>query len=151
MSDEISDAGRKDKFEQWEKFGLDQVKHDLLNGGFRVVGGPPQVRALAWEWVRMKEAEQKTQPEMSAGEILRALGLEKSSTGNLLGAQETDLDRLVKAAAGSTEPATAPSPKATSAEKRADVFTFKPNFHGIGLDLNELARRFQRWRKRRKP
>jgi hypothetical protein len=33
------------------------VKHDLLNGGFRVVDGPPEVRELAWEWIRMKEAE----------------------------------------------------------------------------------------------
>src|SRR6266850_3342431 len=31
---------------------LDQVKNDLLNGGHHVVGGPPQVRELAWEWVR---------------------------------------------------------------------------------------------------
>jgi Predicted nucleotide-binding protein containing TIR-like domain len=28
-----------------------------LNGGRRLVGGPPQVRALAWDWVRMKELE----------------------------------------------------------------------------------------------
>jgi hypothetical protein len=37
--------------------GVDRVKHDLLNGGFRLVGGPPEVRELAWEWVRMKERE----------------------------------------------------------------------------------------------
>lgn len=54
---EISEEGRRVRFEQWEGLGLDRVKHDLLNGGHRLVGGSPQVRKLAWEWVRMKEAE----------------------------------------------------------------------------------------------
>ena len=30
--------------EHWEKLGVDRVKHDLLNGGFREVGGPPENR-----------------------------------------------------------------------------------------------------------
>jgi hypothetical protein len=55
--DEIDERGRKARFEQWEKLGLDRVKHDLLDGGYRVVGGTLRVRDLAWEWVRMKEAE----------------------------------------------------------------------------------------------
>jgi hypothetical protein len=32
------------------------TSYALLNGGHHVVGGPPQVRELAWEWVRMKKA-----------------------------------------------------------------------------------------------
>jgi len=43
--------------EQWENLGVDQVKHDLLNGGFRVVGGPPENREAAWAWVRKKEGK----------------------------------------------------------------------------------------------
>lgn len=31
------------------------VKHDLLNGGSRVVGGPPENREAAMAWVRRKE------------------------------------------------------------------------------------------------
>src|SRR5580704_19689181 len=31
--------------EQWEKLGVDVVKHDLMNGGIRFVGGPPENRA----------------------------------------------------------------------------------------------------------
>ena len=54
---EISQEGRITRFAAWEKLGLDQVKHDLLNGGHRIVGGPPAVRNLAWEWVRWKEKE----------------------------------------------------------------------------------------------
>lgn len=53
---DISEAGRQARFARWETLGLDQVKADLATGGHRVVGGPPQVRQLAWEWVRQKEA-----------------------------------------------------------------------------------------------
>jgi hypothetical protein len=56
--DEISEQGRKVRFERWERLGLDWVKHDLLQGGHQVIGGPPAVRELAREWVRIKEAEQ---------------------------------------------------------------------------------------------
>jgi len=56
MNEEISEAGRKARFELWEKLGLDRVKADLAHGGIQIVGGPPQVQDLAWEWVRMKEA-----------------------------------------------------------------------------------------------
>jgi hypothetical protein len=46
------------RFEQWEKLGLDRVKSDLTNtGGMRDIGGPPDVRELAWKWVQMKEAQ----------------------------------------------------------------------------------------------
>jgi hypothetical protein len=65
----ISEEGRRQRFERGETLGLDQVKNDLLNGGHRVVGGPPEVRQLAWEWVRMKEAEQATAGQRP-GEIL---------------------------------------------------------------------------------
>ncbi len=54
---DISEEGRRQRFAQWEATGLDRIKADLLNGGYWVVGGPPEVRALAWEWVRLKEAE----------------------------------------------------------------------------------------------
>ncbi len=54
----LDEAGRKTRFDRWEKLGLDRVKSDLVQtGGMRDVGGPPEVRELAWEWVGMKEAE----------------------------------------------------------------------------------------------
>jgi hypothetical protein len=53
----ISEEGRRARFAQWEKLGLEAVKQDLATGGYRLVGGPPQVRALAQEWVRIKEME----------------------------------------------------------------------------------------------
>jgi hypothetical protein len=41
--------------EQWEKLGVDVVKQDLMNGGTRFVGGPPENREAALAWVRRKE------------------------------------------------------------------------------------------------
>ena len=94
MTDDIiSEKGRRDRFAQWEKLGVDQVKADLQTGGIRVVGGTQAVQNLAWEWVRLKEAEQ---------------------------------------AAAASQP------------KAAEILTLKPNFHGIGIDLNELGRSARR-------
>ena len=46
------------RFEQWEKLGVNRVKSDLENsGGIRDIGGPQEVRDLAWKWVQMKEAK----------------------------------------------------------------------------------------------
>jgi hypothetical protein len=57
--DEISEGGRKARFDRWERLGVDVIRTDLeATGGLRMVGGPPAVRRLAWDWVRMKEAEQ---------------------------------------------------------------------------------------------
>jgi len=91
--DEISEQGRKVRFERWERLGLDWVKHDLLQGGHQVIGGPPAVRELAWEWVQIKEAEQAA---------------------------------------------------AAAQEKPAEMVTFKPSIHGIGIDLKEVGRRIRR-------
>jgi hypothetical protein len=55
----FSEEGKRTRFAQWEKIGVERIKHDLLNGGYRLVGGPPVEQELAWEWVRMKEAEQR--------------------------------------------------------------------------------------------
>lgn len=65
-SDAISAEGRRVRFEQWEKLGPDRVKADLLNGGYQLIGGPSAVRDLAWEWVRIKEAEAATATSLSS-------------------------------------------------------------------------------------
>jgi hypothetical protein len=56
--DEISAHGKNARFARWDEIGLDRVKADLLSGGHQLIGGPPSVRNLAWEWVWAKEAEQ---------------------------------------------------------------------------------------------
>jgi hypothetical protein len=58
--DEISPEGREARFARWDEIGLDEIKADLLQtGGHRFVGGPPAVRKLAREWVRLREAEKE--------------------------------------------------------------------------------------------
>jgi len=68
---EISQQGRLARFAEWEKIGVDRIKADLLSGGYRLVGGPPAVRALAEEWVRVKEAEAPSTPKPSEVLILK--------------------------------------------------------------------------------
>jgi hypothetical protein len=46
-NDEISEERRAALFKQWEEIGLDIIKGDLTNGGYRYVGGPPATRRLA--------------------------------------------------------------------------------------------------------
>ena len=80
--DEISEAGRRQRFARWDELGLDRVKADLLAGGHQIVGGPPQVQDLAWEWVRIKEAKSSAAKPptyardvvIAAAHMLKALG-----------------------------------------------------------------------------
>jgi hypothetical protein len=51
---------------QWEKLGVDLVKHDLMNGGIRFVGGPLENREAAMEWVRRKENKPPKAPAKPA-------------------------------------------------------------------------------------
>ena len=84
MSDEITEAGRQERFARWESIGLDAIKDDLRHGGIRFVGGPPQVQQLAQEWVKMKEEQAKQHPPkpptysrqtvIAAADMLKALG-----------------------------------------------------------------------------
>lgn len=62
----MTEEQRKVRHERWEALGLDRVKHDLLNGGFRLVGGSPEVREEAWAWVRSKEAAAKGEAAQAA-------------------------------------------------------------------------------------
>jgi hypothetical protein len=61
--DEISEAGRAARFATWDEIGLEAIKADLLEGGYKLVGGTDAVRRLAREWVKLREAEQKRSDE----------------------------------------------------------------------------------------
>ena len=57
---------RGTKFREWERLGLNRVKHDLeKHGGVRPVGGGPLEVDLALEWVRMKEGKSFLQKSSS--------------------------------------------------------------------------------------
>jgi hypothetical protein len=142
---EISEAGRKARFEQWRRLGLDRVKHDLLRGAHRLVGGPPQVQELAWEWVRIKEAE-------AARAVARQLSPWPSIEDTLSGRDPT-IEHIVKSL-GISQETPLPSPRAKDVapalvdaepeEKRREVLILKPTLWGIGIDLKEAGRRLRR-------
>jgi hypothetical protein len=147
--DDISEEGRRQRFARWEQLGLDQVKHDLLNGGHRLVGGPPAVRELAWEWVRGKEAEQV----MPASETTLGRMLNGEGPGTLRGAIQSEM-KLRPATYGPAGRKSPQRPGAAVVEPSPkEILTIRPAFAGIGLDLKELWRReiaprLRRWRGR---
>jgi hypothetical protein len=55
----VDDAKRQRRFERWESLGVEVVRYDLLTRKFLHVGGSPENRELAQEWVKMKDEEAK--------------------------------------------------------------------------------------------
>jgi len=82
------------RFEQWEKLGLNRVKSDLVNtGGIRDVGGPQEVRDLAWKWVEMKEKQ--TRANASASELTLIAESRLAELRKLVSA-EFDFKKLIR-------------------------------------------------------
>jgi hypothetical protein len=149
---EIGEAGRRERFERWEKIGVAAIRQDLeATGGLRLVGGSALVRSLAWEWVRMKEAE-------ATEEIARRLS-PSQSVNDILNRRDPGMEHLLKsfspeaaaALGASLTPAAAqppsaapPAPASTPEEKRTELLTLKPTIWGMGIDLKELGRRLRR-------
>jgi hypothetical protein len=52
-----SERTRAARFARWERIGVELVRADLRNGGRFIVGAGPRTRALAEEWLRLKDAE----------------------------------------------------------------------------------------------
>ena len=81
-------------FDQWEKLGLNRVKSDLLTtGGIRDVGGPQEVRDLAWKWVDMKEDQAKA--NAPASELTLIAESRLAELRNLVSA-EFDFKKLIR-------------------------------------------------------
>jgi hypothetical protein len=98
MTPPIDDANRKARFDRWEKLGLDRIKSDLVQtGGNRDVGGPPEVRELAWEWVRMKEAETLAATNQQVpGAVLTVISDTRLAQLRALGPAEFDFRKLIR-------------------------------------------------------
>jgi hypothetical protein len=143
---EISEAGRKARFERWEQLGLDVIRTDLeATGGLRMVGGPPAVRKLAWEWVRMKEAERakRADSSMSLDELVRRAKPHSSLVDPVSG---QSLDDLVAAASPRLPAQTLPS--TPPPHRQGEILTLRPGIWGMSVDLKELGRRvLNRWRR----
>ena len=86
------------RFEQWEKLGVSRVKSDLENtGGIRDVGGPQEVRDLAWEWVQMKEAQATViAAEHAAASRLKVIADSRLDELRALGSTQFDFSKLIR-------------------------------------------------------
>lgn len=86
------------RFERWEKLGVDIVKHDLANGGRQYVGGPPQVREQALEWVRMKEGQAMSPAPKRTGSNSGSSFIASSRIGELrnLSSPDFDFQKLIR-------------------------------------------------------
>jgi hypothetical protein len=92
----LNESARKARFERFEQLGFDRVKSDLTQtGGIRDVGGPMEVRELAWEWVKMKENEARAaaQPTPTVLTLISETRLDELRT---LTPPQFDLRKLVR-------------------------------------------------------
>ncbi len=96
MTSPMDEAGRQARFARWEQMGLDRVKADLVHtGGIREVGGAHDVRELAWEWVRMKEA-QGAAKQKSPGVALPLISETRLDELRALSSSRFDLKKLIR-------------------------------------------------------
>jgi hypothetical protein len=160
---EFSEEGRKARFEQWENYGVERLKSDLQADPYRRVGSGP-VQSLAWEFVRMKEAERSKAATAAMGlsksPALDALGrhswstsleqaLSREGPGTLKYALRSSTEAIESDTSSSTA-LTKPVLEETSRKPSGEIFTLKPTVYGVGVDLKELARRFRAWLARRR-
>lgn len=98
MTSTISEEGRNQRFARWEEMGLDRVKGDLVhNRGRGEVGGSHEVVNLAWEWVRMKEAEIAAVAKQSAkSAALTLIAEERIEQLRGIKCSQFDLKKLVR-------------------------------------------------------
>ncbi len=55
----MDEAKRQRRIERFEQLGEETVRADMNAGGCRVVGGSPEVRQLARDWLAEKECERQ--------------------------------------------------------------------------------------------
>jgi hypothetical protein len=85
------------RFEEWEKIGVERVKNDLLTGGTRVVGGTLETQDLAWQWVRMKEAQPTSNArEQAAASRLTIIADSRITELQALTSQDFDFKKLIR-------------------------------------------------------
>ena len=55
----MDELKRKRRIEHFEKLGEETVRADMATGGYRHIGGSPEVRKLAREWLAGKERQRQ--------------------------------------------------------------------------------------------
>jgi hypothetical protein len=79
---------RAAKFNRWERIGVELVRADLKHGGRFLVGPGVQARALAEEWLKLKDAQKRHSEK--AAPFVRVMG---GTTRRALRGAWSSLDR----------------------------------------------------------
>jgi hypothetical protein len=125
--DEISETGCQARFAQWEKLGVDAIEQDLATGGHRLIGGPPQVRALAREWVRLKKEGTFAAPRKFQGNSLELIeAIERATSGSPTPVVLEEGHDAIEAAEMRAAAPQEESPSPTLPEKPSELLTLKP-------------------------
>ena len=59
----MDDEQKKRRYAKWEEIGEDAIRADMDTGGYRLVGGSPEVRRLARQWLNEKRDARKGRQE----------------------------------------------------------------------------------------
>ena len=59
----MDDEKKRKRYERWEEIGEDAIRADMESGGYRLVGGSPELRRLAQQWLNEKQQARAAQEE----------------------------------------------------------------------------------------
>ncbi|MGH2567031.1 MAG: hypothetical protein ACRDGA_01745 [Bacteroidota bacterium] len=51
----MNEEQKRRRYARWEEIGEDAIRADMQSGGYRLVGGSPEVRRLAQQWLNEKQ------------------------------------------------------------------------------------------------
>ena len=59
----MDEEGKRRRYARWEEIGEDAIRADMESGGHRLVGGSPDVRRLALQWLDEKQLAREARQE----------------------------------------------------------------------------------------
>lgn len=59
----MDDEQKKRRHAKWEEIGEEAIRADMESGGHRLVGGSPEVRRLAQQWLNEKQQTREARQE----------------------------------------------------------------------------------------
>jgi len=59
----VNDEQKERRYARWEEIGEDAIRADMETGGYRLVGGSPEVRRLTQQWLNEKQQAREARQE----------------------------------------------------------------------------------------
>lgn len=59
----MDDEQKKRRYAKWAEIGEDAIRADMDTGGHRLVGGSPEVRRLAQQWLNERHQSRETRQD----------------------------------------------------------------------------------------